>query len=350
MPHHSLFARDTGSQILGLPTSLALVILIAGPILVLGSTGVLIYYFVKSRRTRRERNRALSKSSQNTVSSGNDPEIAMTEQQFFQYSNVRAPQPQAGYGMPSQAHLEQYVNVPPPTQHDEFDRGQFERPRVQQEKELQFPTPPDTVPRPRTAPNHGRYSPPEHQSNYGQNMPPNFNPPVSPPRARSPSSSSDTAYSSTRAAQRQSRSLNKPVRPPHRPTHSPAGSVRSLSIFPPRHVPNQHPAQSPTPSQQGTASPGPLTPSPPLLSPLPVPLSPSSYSDPGGVRRHYRHPSIDRNSNMPIAPIIFPMGPIAQDHAVLPVLEEQNGFTEHEYQEPFQPRIWHDRSQPRDYI
>jgi len=338
--HHTILARDIG-ETLGLPTYLALILLIGVPVLVVSSTIVLLYYYIKSRRNKRERNRSLSKSSQLTASTAPDPEMGVVERNVLRHpeSAYQPPQPRNNWDYSRQQ--------PPPTENRSHEDALFgtdpgEHRPAPRSKELEFPAPPDTIPRPRTAPNQDRNLL-RHQGDYNRNLPANYRPTPTPPLSgRSPSAASDSIYTAPRSTHRRSRSLNKLVRAP-RPTHSPSGSVRSLSIFPPRHV--AHSAQSPTPSQ-GLTSPGPMTPSPPLLSPLGTPHSPTSYTDPGH-RRHRRHPSIERNSNMPIAPIIIPTDPIFDNHSVLPVVEERNSYVENEYP---QQRVWHDRSRSRGYI
>lgn len=189
-------------------------------------------------------------------------------------------------------------------------------------KDIPLPLPPSTPVRspspvrPRTAPNTGekQYPPVDfHQSNgYGHRSP-------SPPDAfryndlPSPTRS-DTSNVTLPRPHKRSSSMGKPIRSAHRPTHSPAGSIRSLSIFPPKHPPHHPSMRSPAPSQLPYGFP--LTPSPPLLSPLPQ----FSSSPPPRTPQHSRHPSVDRNSAMPIAPIILPTESSMQS---LPTVQEQ---------------------------
>ena len=77
MSRVSIAARAL-SDIIGLPTSLTIVLLIVLPVLVLFSTILLCYYWIKARRTKRDRNRVASKSSQNSISTNGEVEMRLT--------------------------------------------------------------------------------------------------------------------------------------------------------------------------------------------------------------------------------------------------------------------------------
>lgn len=256
---------------------------------------------MKARSTKRER--SASKSSQST---DGDQEMALTSVgATFRPPTATSSQQSYGFVGPTDKLDRRVVAGHIKGAGSEvFDVQQYETEHAnQRSRDMILPSPTSSPVRPKTAPNNGR--PQNTFSDFGRSMdysrpvnynsPQNFNPYTS-NEATQPMVQNRSFGSKMH---RRSASLGKPppIRPP-RPTHSPAGSVRSLSVFPHRHcLPN-----SPTLSQHSHTSPS-LTPSPPLLSPMPYATRP-----PPPVRQqpHVRHPSIDRNSLMPIAPILFP--------------------------------------------
>ena len=206
-----------------------------------------------------------------------------------------------------------------------FDVHQYEKERAnQRSRDLILPSPTISPIRPRTAPTSGRQQQPFPEfKSIDYNRPVNYESPGFNPYINESNQRDHPNQSARLQKHRRSNSLGKPapIRPP-RPTHSPAGSVRSLSVFPHRHVLPNSPGLSTPTYQQSHTSPS-LTPSPPLLSPLPY----GSRPPPSAARpqQHARHPSVDRNSLMPIAPILIPdlppvlapvdeRAPFAQDH------------------------------------
>jgi len=312
-------------DILGLPAPVALAIFIGVPVLVLGSTGILLFYCLKARAAKRRAlaARSDSKASHHTIET--DHEMGVNSIQSVQYASSTAGSNRISFNN----HLESHIP-------NEYDRQLFAAqvfgPRPP------YPSPPSynsraaspnsdkrvipspiAIPpqRPKTAPtsplngafNGGPLN--VNLRNYGNRAPLTevrpLNEPDAPPRA----------------FRRRSKSLEKPPPiqiNPNRPTHSPTGSVRSLSVFPHRHVHPASPSLSPT--YQGAAPPpNSASPSPPPVSPisnlsswrtpgtaLPPPPPPPPSTRP--VNIHVRHPSMDRNSLMPIAPILIPFDAI----------------------------------------
>jgi len=273
-----------------------------------------------------------------------------------------------------------------------FDVQQYESERANERvRNMLLPSPSFAPSRPRTAPSTGR-------SERSYDRPVDYSRTYNDSSIDNTTSSRDHASPYSRAeddqprgrGHRRSASLGKPppIRPP-RPTHSPAGSVRSLSIFPPKHnfpntpshsptatthsttqspppghtsppilSPNPYqqghqspplqsptsnyapspPVQSPTTFSQRNISPSALTPSPPLLSPIPTHRSPPK---PPPHKKHGRHPSIDRNSLMPIAPILLPPEPAPR--TILSAVEERPDSARG-YYEGVSMEFWRDKS------
>ena len=322
--------RDLG-ELIGLPTPVAFVLLVGVPIIVIGSTAVLLYYCFKARSAKRKaRNapRPESKSSHHTIET--DHEMGLTS-----IRSTGEPSSIAG----SRRHS---LNHPPPIstyQASELDRQFFaaqvygvsaavpyqappsygsepDAPKYEDETPSPITIPPQ---RPKTAPSSpldGVFTGPVNVNrlNYGNRAP------LQEVRPRT------SAGTSQRVLHRRSKSLDKPAPiriSTNRPTHSPAGSLRSLSVFPHRHVNPSSPGLSPThhgpsPPPHHGPSPPVASPSPPLISPVaglssrkgplsgipppPPPPPPTARS----IHPHVRHPSMDRNSLMPIAPILLP--------------------------------------------
>jgi hypothetical protein len=317
MAPNPLIATRSIGDVVGLPTSLAYVLLIVVPILVIGSTLILCFYYIKARSANRERNRASSKSSQATASTDGEAEMALTAiGATFRPPTSTGSEQSFGFIAPTDKSDRRVVAGHVKGSGSEvFDVQQYETERAnQRSRDMILPSPtaptrprlpsPSTHPiRPGTAPGYGRpqntYGEFERPMDYnGSNM---HNPPAQfNPYLASESNQPEYPNQSRSKLHRRSNSLGKPppIRPP-RPAHSPTSSVRSLSVFPHRHVlPN-----SPTMSQRGYNSPPPTTPSPPLLSPLSYTSRPQPLARP---QQHVRHPSVDRNSFMPIAPILLP--------------------------------------------
>lgn len=310
-----LAVRNIGDSV-GLPTSLAYVLLIGVPILVIGSTGLLCFYYMKARSSKRERNRFLSKSSQNSAFDG-DQEMALTSVgATFRPPTAMSSEHSFGFVGPTDKIERRVVAGHVKGAGSEvFDVQQYENERAnQRSRDMILPSPTTISIRPKTAPNDGR-----PQNAYPLfERPMDYNRLVNPPQLNHYTSNEvNRPLNQNRSkAHRRSASLGKPppIRP-SRPTHSPAGSVRSLSVFPHRHCL----LNSPTVSQHSHPSPS-LTPSPPLLSPLAY--NSRSPPPPPPVRspQHVRHPSIDRNSLMPIAPILFP----SEKSNPLPTVDERS--------------------------
>ena len=314
-----------------MPTPVAFVLLIGVPIVVIGSTAILLYYCLKARAAKRKaRNapRPESKSSHHTIET--DHEMGLTS-----IRSTGEPSSIAG----SRRHS---LNHPPPIttyQASELDRQFFaaqvygvsaavpyqappsygsepDAPKYEDETPSPITIPPQ---RPKTAPSSpldGVFTGPVNVNrlNYGNRAP------LQEVRPRT------SAGTSQRVLHRRSKSLDKPAPiriSTNRPTHSPAGSLRSLSVFPHRHVNPSSPGLSPThhgpsPPPHHGPSPPVASPSPPLISPVaglssrkgplsgipppPPPPPPTARS----IHPHVRHPSMDRNSLMPIAPILLP--------------------------------------------
>lgn len=375
----SIGARDLQS-LFGLPTSYTLIILIGVPLFVILTTSILVYYYLKARASRRARDRAVSKSSLNS-GSDHDQEMALTSMgATFRPLTSESTKPFSGppysgqsFGFVAPTDKPERPQRPVVAGHgsgsEVFDMQQYESERVDERaRNMLLPSPSFAPPRPRTAPgSNGHFERPDYNRTY----------PNSPAEYSSPYSRTNTTDEdrSRGRSHRRSASLGKPppIRPP-RPSHSPAGSVRALSIFPPKHAfpspsinsPSSRTSptrfgghspstQSPSPSQlhhasspmqsstsaYTSSSPAPsaamsqhrnapsppgqynpqrtlspnhnmslysLTPSPPLLSPIPTSSHRSPPKQPP-IKHHGRHPSVERNSLMPIAPLILPHEP-----------------------------------------
>ena len=307
-------ARDI-SSVVGLPTGLAILLLVGVPILIIASTGLLCFYFMKARAARRARNRSPSKSSQKSSSTDSDQEMALTDlSATFRPQTANTQEHSFGFVAPMDRTDRKVVAGHVKGAGSEvYDVEQYEVERARQRsRDMVLPSPTSPV-RPRTAPTRDR-----PQQPY-----PEFNPPYEYRGATIP----DRSYPAPSNRPR-SNSLGRPcpIRPP-RPTHSPGGSVRSLSIFPSNHRLNAM-GPSPSPSHMvstfnHTNTPSRPTPSPPLLTPssygLRSPPRPPHHSQ----QQHVRHPSMDRNSFMPIAPILLPSD-VAQPKNMLPTVNERS--------------------------
>jgi hypothetical protein len=346
------FAVRSFGGVTGLPTYLAAVLLIGVPILVIGSTGFLLYYFLKARASK-QRNRAASKSSQvSNVSADADQEMALvtlvSSGATFRSVTSDGQRHSYGYVMPTDKRDRQIVAGHVKGSGSEvFDVQQYEMERAnERSRNMILPSPTSSPTRPKTAPSTGRpqfaLSDSDRPLNY--NRPANDIPAQITPSSRPQGPGNDLPLEKVH---RRSRSLGRPspIRPPRpfqtpRQTYSPAGSVRSLSIFPPNNrlfpnSPGLSPGLSPPVSQQGHTSPS-LSPSPPLLSPLPY----TSTSPPARLPppKHARNPSTERNSLMPIAPILMPSDPSLTARQVLPTVEERTTSAQGYYGYEEQPR------------
>jgi len=325
------------------PTPVAFVLLIGVPIVVIGSTAILLYYCLKARAAKRKaRNapRPESKSSHHTIET--DHEMGLT--------SIRS----AGDVSSIAGGRRHSLNQPPPItnyQASEFDRQFFAAQVYGVSAAVPYQAPPsygsepdapkyehgtpsqNTIPpqRPKTAPSSpldGVFTGPVNVNrlNYGNRAPLQ--------EVRPTTSAGGT---STRVLHRRSKSLDKPAPiqiSTNRPTHSPSGSLRSLSVFPHRHVNPSSPGLSPT--HHGPSPPPHHGPSPSVASPSPPPLSPmagiSSKKSPlsgippppppppptaRSVNPHIRHPSMDRNSLMPIAPILIPFDAVPSTPTIM---------------------------------
>jgi hypothetical protein len=329
-----LVKRDVG-ELLGLPTAVALAIFIGVPVLILGSTGILLFYCLKARAAKRRARvaRPVSKTSHHTIET--DQEMGVNSIRSVQYGSSTSGSNRLSFHNHLQSHVPNEYDrqlfatqvfgprppyPPPPSYRSEGASPNPERRGIPSPIAIP-PQRPKTAP---TSPLNGAFNGGPVNVNlrsYGNRGPltplaevRNPNEPEAPPRA----------------FRRRSKSLDKP--PPiqinsSRPTHSPSGSVRSLSVFPHRHVYPPSPGLSPT--YQGSASPphG-ASPSPPPVSPpsrrtppsgLPPPPPPPPSTRPN---IHVRHPSMDRNSLMPIAPILIPFDAVPSTPSFL---EEEPG-------------------------
>lgn len=314
-----LVARGIGKAI-GLSTTLAIVLLIVVPVLVVASTLLLCFYYCKSRSSKRERNRSASKSSKNTAFTDDEQEMALNALgSTFRPPTSSGPQQSVGFvGPMDRRGVAGHVKG---AGSEVFDIHQYEMERAnQRSRDLLLPSPTSPI-RPRTAPTTGRQQHPFPEfGSIDYNRPVNYESPGFNSYMNESSRNDYPNQAARLQKHRRSNSLGRPppIRPP-RPTHSPAGSVRSLSIFPHKHIlPNSPGISTPT-YQQGHTSPS-LTPSPPLLTPLQYGSRfPPTVAPP---KPHVRHPSIDRNSLMPIAPIL-----ISDLPQVLAPLDEKAPFT-----------------------
>jgi len=387
----SIGARDL-QHLFGLPTSYTLIILIGAPLFVILTTSILVYYYLKARASRRARDRAVSKSSLNS-GSDHDQEMALTSLgASFRPLTSESAKPFSGppysgqsFGFVAPTDKPERPQRPVVAGHgsgsEVFDMQQYESERVDERaRNMLLPSPSFAPPRPRTAPgSNGTFERPDYNRTYT-----NSSTEYSPPYSQTNTTGEDQSRG---RSHRRSASLGKPppIRPP-RPSHSPAGSVRALSIFPPKHalpspsinspssrtsptrfIPSPS-TQSPSPSQlhhasspmqsstsaYSSSSPVPsvpmsqhrnahsqpgqyndqrtlsphrnmspysLTPSPPLLAPIPT----SSHRSPPKqrpIKNHGRHPSVERNSLMPIAPFILPPEP---PQTILESVDERPG-------------------------
>jgi hypothetical protein len=308
-----LHTRDL-SDLFGLPASLTIVLIVVVPILVISSTGLLIFYYVRSRRRRLSHSRNGSKSSQSTTSLNHDQELGLTAVPYrpgtagSQQSSIRF----ASINEKNRRVVAGHVKG---AGSEVFDVHQYESERADQRKrDMVLPSPPASPTRDTSILNNlfqpdmsvlnqprDRYSQAdfERRSKSAKDVSSPRSPPKPTPRYPP---------------------LQKPppIRVPAR-TNSPV-SPRSLSIFPPKHCLRNSSAQSPSTWYSTTPSPSLVTPVSSdhsfKLPPVPQP------------RIHRRHPSIDRNSAMPIAPILIP--DIAPSRHVLPTLEEGHNTPDHE--------------------
>jgi hypothetical protein len=345
LSRYTVLARGL-EDVIGLPVGLTIVVLIVVPVLVIFSTGLLLYYYLKARASKRIRNRLPSKSSVNTNSTDGDLEMTFKTSAPVLYPAPSAVEFPSTFVTPAErtARTEaKYDNLADSKlfQVDRYGHAYVQHPRdailPPLPQEANLPDLPPSPTRPKTAPNRFRTQYSTTSLNHNRSTSSNSTISHDTP-SRNPSNSSNE---STRKLHKRSSSLGKPMRPSNRPTHSPAGSIRSLSIFPPKHY-NPSLVQSPTPSQvvqsptlsqPGYTSPMNLnTPSPPL-SPFPYsqsrsPQYPFTQHIPMGPPQvprpvHSRHPSIDRNSQMPIAPaILIPTDRPGTSRSVLPTVEE----------------------------
>ena len=341
-----MFRKRGLGDAIGLPTAVAFVIFIGVPIIVIGSTAILLYYCLRARSAkRRTRNapRPASKSSHHTIETDHEMGLA----------SIRSTADASSTAGSRRHSLNQ---LPPNTNYEasEFDRQFFATQVYGVSAAVPYQAPPSygsepdapkyengtrsptTIPpqRPKTAPSSpldGVFTGPVNinRLNYGNRAP---------LHEVRPATSADT---STRTLHRRSKSLDKPAPiqiSTSRPVHSPAGSVRSLSVFPHRHVNPSSPGLSPThhgpsPPPHHGPSPSGASPSPPLVSPMagmssrrspsgvpPPPPPPTARS----VHPHVRHPSMDRNSLMPIAPILIPFDTVPSTPTIMRD-QEQSG-------------------------
>jgi len=317
-PNPYLAARSI-SSVVGLPTGLAILLLVGVPILIVLSTGLLCYYFLKARTARRARDRSASKSSQKSSLTDSDQEMALTDMNAtFRPLTANTQNRSYGFVAPMDKMNRRVVAGHVKGAGSEvYDVEQYEAERARQRsRDMVLPSPTTTHHvRPKTAPTSQR-----PQQSY-----PEFNHPHEYHGGAVP----ERSYPAGLNRHSRSSSLGRPapIRPP-RPTHSPGGSVRSLSIFPSNHRLNATGPSTPTLPSNSSAfnhnnTPPPQTPSPPLLSPLPYgvrsPPRPPHPSHP----QHVRHPSIDRNSLMPIAPILL-LADSHQPKNILPTVEERS--------------------------
>ena len=323
MLRNPYLAARSISSVVGLSTGLSILLLVGVPILIIASTGLLCFYFVRARAARRARNRSASKSSQKSSLMDGDQEMALTDMKAtFRPLTANAQQQSHRVVAPTDMIERRVVAGHVKGAGSEvYDVEQYEAERVRQRsRDMVLPSPTGPPIRPRTAPT----------SNRPQQSYPEFNPPYEYRGRTGPEPPYPAALAALNRHSRSS-SLGRPapIRPP-RPTHSPGGSIRSLSIFPSNHRLNAMGSATPSPSHltsptfhNSNTSPPP-SPSPPLLSPLPYGLrSPPRPTHPPQQKQHSRHPSMDRNSLMPIAPILLPVDAKQPKH-VLPTVEERS--------------------------
>ena len=342
-PNASLVARSLGEAV-GLRPTIAIVALIVVPTLVIGSTLLLCFYFFKARSSKRKRNRSASKSSLDTTSTDGDQEMALNAMGQTYRPPIPAPQQSTGFVGPMDRQV--VAGHVKGAGSEVFDVHQYETERAKQRtRDMILPSPVTSPIRPRTAPDNSR-----PQNPFADFQPIDYNRPTNYESSTfntytNGSNQPDNNYQSPRLKTRpRSNSLGKPppIRPP-RPTHSPAGSVRSLSVFPHKHCLPNSPGISTT-YQHGHTSPS-HTPSPPLLTP---PSLGSRSPPPARPPRHDRHPSIDRNSLMPIAPILMPDYRGGSNNALFPV-SERAPSAQGNWEEARDQREWHNRSE-KTYI
>lgn len=316
MSRNPYLAARSISSVVGLPTGLAILLLVGAPILIIISTALLCYYCMKARAARRARNRSASKSSQKSSLTDRDQEMALTNMNAtFRPLTANTQQQPHGFVAPTDKTNRRVVaGHVKGTGSEVYDVEQYEAERARQwSRDMTLPSPTTNPIRPRTAPTGHR-----PQQSY-----PEFNPPTD--------HLPDPSYPLNRHSRSNSLGRPAPIRPP-RPTHSPAGSVRSLSIFPSNHRlngmgPSSPPSHLASPTFNYDNTPPSQTPSPPLLSPLPYGLRTPPRTPPRTLHpshpQHVRHPSIDRNSGMPVAPILLPTD-ARQTKNILPTVEERS--------------------------
>jgi hypothetical protein len=285
------------SDLLGLSTPLTVVLIIVVPVLIIGSTVLLIFYYLKSRPPRRTHNRDASKSSQFSTSTDIDQEIGLTRTPFR--PGTAGTETSMKTVLPKQNDMQMVSGFDNGAGSESFDVKQYE---PEQTKQHIFPPSPSAI-------NLAAYDPRPL--------------PMSAPLDLRSSLDRSTAFSHTKRAnpglpfpQPPARCSPTLLQPTYRrgqssPRHSP--SPRQLSIFPPKH---SIICSIPSPATYASS------PSPPLLSPISPLHSPNLPPVPRPrMRQHVRHPSIERNSNMPIAPnLISGVLPVSRD--VLPTLSE----------------------------
>jgi|SRR5277367_2974113 len=343
MSRNPYLAARSISSVVGLPTGLGIVLLVGVPILIIASTGLLCFYFVKAKAARRARNRSASKSSQKSSLTDGDQEMALTDMNAtFRPLTANAQQQSYRFVAPMDRMERRVVAGHVKGAGSEvYDVEQYETERARQRsRDMVLPSPTSPPARPRTAPTSNRPKQPY----------PEFNPPYEYRGRTGP----EPSYPAGLNRHSRSSSLGRPapIRPP-RPTHSPGGSVRSLSIFPSNHRLNAMGSSTPSPSYltsptfHNSNTPPPSTPSPPLLSPLPYGLrSPPRPTHPPQQKQHARHPSMDRNSLMPIAPMLLPVD-ATQSKNVLPTVDERStsaqGFNRG-YEGNYEQRYYHNQN------
>jgi hypothetical protein len=305
-----LLVRAFGDA-LGMPTYLTIVVLIVVPVLVIGSSALLIFYWVKARQRRRRasHNRGISKSSYNSMEG--EQELGLTGASYHPGTSGSQRSRFVGANEKDRRVVAGHVKG---AGSEVFDVDQWESERASQRKrDMVLPSPPASpIFRPVTRDDHSHPQALYPPVNQPIDLDHDFN---QPEFRASELSFLNLSKSSGRYVPLE---LPPPIHQPNRPSHSPVRhtpSPRSLSIFPPKHIFHNSTPQSPS-TYASSEAPTLLTP----LSPHPSPKLPPVPR--ARMHRHVRHPSIDRNSNMPIAPILI-SNIVTPSRSVLPTLNER---------------------------